>query len=121
MPTFQLSSGQIVLGLPSPGTQAGYELAEMEGVQRADKGVAASVISLLVTLEAWDAQTIESAEDSDDIDCIGDAKRKTKTYLSSCDIVSWRDQVVKSGAEPPSPTPSPFEKGKSVARAPMTS
>jgi len=118
--TFQLSSGQIVLGVTPPLSWDGdglqftlrdEGLAEVVNVQCADKGVAASIIGLSVTTEAWDVQTIEGTEDLDDVDCIGDAEKKPGTCLSSFDIVSWRDQVVKSGAEPPSLTPSPFERG----------
>ena len=37
---------------------------EMEDVLRTDKGVTAGVVRLSATREAWDAQTVESAEDS---------------------------------------------------------
>ena len=81
---------------PSPGTETG-------DVQRADKGIVTDALS-----EAWDVQTIEGTETSDDIDIMED---KPPTGPSSSDILSWYEQVVKSTPEPLPLIPGSFERG----------
>jgi len=118
MHTFE-PSGQIMLGVrPCLSWDRGgllltsrvEGLVEMEGGQCADKGVVVSVISSLVASEAWDAQTVEDFENSNDTDGIEDIERKPATCLSSADIVLWCDEVVKSKIVPPSLMLSPFER-----------
>jgi hypothetical protein len=42
------------------------------------------------------------SEDSDDADCINirDVEEKSTTYISSFDIIPWREELFESGAEP---------------------
>ena len=72
-------------------------------MQRADKGIVTDALS-----EAWDVQTIEGTETSDDIDIMED---KLPTGPSSSDILSWYEQVVKSTPEPLPLIPGSFERG----------
>ena len=116
-PTFELPSGQILLGmilsiswggdglLLTPGHEG---LAETVDVQHADKGTDA--VSLPVTCEAWDVQTIEGTE-TPDIDGMEDVEEKPPTGPSSSDILSWYEQVAESAPEPLPLMPGSFERG----------
>ncbi|KIL56388.1 hypothetical protein M378DRAFT_172785 [Amanita muscaria Koide BX008] len=115
-----LPSGQILLGtIPSfswGGDELlltpGYEgLAEMWDVQRADKGIVTGAMSLPVTCEAWDVQTIKGTEASDDIDVMEDVEEKPPTGPSSLDILSWYEQVAESAPEPLPLIPGSFKRG----------
>ncbi len=119
-PTFELPSGQILLGSIPSFSRDGDELlltprysdglAETEDtVQRADKGIVTDAMSLPVTCEAWDVQTIEGTETSDDID--SDVEEKPPTGLSSSDILSWYEQVDESAPGPLPLLPGSFERG----------
>ena len=120
-PTFELPSGQILLGtIPSfsrdgdellltPGYSDG--LAETGDVQRADKGVVTGAMNLPATCEAWDVQTIEGTETSNDIDAMDDVEEKPPTGPSSSDILSWYEQVAESAPEPLPLIPGSFERG----------
>ncbi len=119
--TFELPSGQILLGtIPSslswdgdgPLLTPGHEgFVETKDVQRADKGIVTGAVSLPVTFEAWDVQTIEGTETSDDIDAMEDVEEKPPTGLSSSDVLSWYEQVAESAPEPLPLIPGSFERG----------
>jgi hypothetical protein len=117
--TFELPSGQILLGtIPSFSRDGdglltpGHEgLAEMGDVQRADKGIVTGAMSLPVTSEAWDVQTIEGTEASGDIDAMEDVEEKPPTGPSSSDILSWYEQVAESTPESLPLIPGSFEGG----------
>ncbi|KAM6488788.1 hypothetical protein JOM56_015756 [Amanita muscaria] len=95
---FELPSGQILLGtIPSfswdgdgllltPGHEG---IAETGDGQRTDKGIVTGGMSLPVTCEAWDVQTIEGTEASNNIDATEDVEEKPPTGPSSSDILSW--------------------------------
>jgi hypothetical protein len=114
--TFELPSGQIVLGTTPcfswDGdrlllTAGGEGLTETGDVQHADKGIVTGVTSLLAASKAWGDNT----EDSDDIDAIEDVKEKHPTCPTSFDIVSWYEKVAKSAPEPLTLVPGSFERG----------
>ncbi|KIL64794.1 hypothetical protein M378DRAFT_162958, partial [Amanita muscaria Koide BX008] len=111
--SFELPSGQILLGtIPSFSITPGHEgLVETGDVQCADKGIVTGVMSLPVTCEAWDVQTIKGTEASDDIDATEDVEEKPPTGPSSSDILSWYEQVAESAPEPLPPIPGFFERG----------
>ncbi|KAM6499398.1 hypothetical protein JOM56_004906 [Amanita muscaria] len=94
--------------LLTPGHEG---LAETGDVQRADKGIVTGAMSLPVTFEAWDVQTIEGTETSDDIDAMEDVEEKPPTGPSSSDILSWYEQVAESAPEPLPLIPGSFERG----------
>jgi hypothetical protein len=104
MPPLSWDRGRLLFTLGDEGS------AEMEDIQCVDNGVATSVISLSVTSEAWDAQTVKGAKDFDNPDCIRDAEKKPETCLSSFNIVLWHDQVVEC-EQLLSLIPSPFKRG----------
>lgn len=110
MHTFELPSGQILLGTTPSFSRDGDELlltagdeglAEMGDVH-ADKGIVtgAMTMSLPVMSEASDLQSIEGTETSDDIDAMEDVDEQPPTRLSSPDILSWCEQVAESAPEP---------------------
>ena len=114
----RLPFGQIISGLtPSLFWDRGRllltpedeGLAEMEGDRPADMGIATSVTTLARGAQIYD--DFDESDDPSDTDGIQDAQRASVTCLSSIDIVSWRGEVVESGAELLSLTPSPFERG----------
>jgi hypothetical protein len=121
--TFELPSGQIVLGttpcfsLDRDGLllTAGDEgLSETGDVQHADKGIVTGVRSLLASSEAWGDRTVngtEDSDDSDDINAIEDVKEKPPTCPTSFDIVSWYEKVAESAPEPLPLIPGSFERG----------
>ena len=111
--TFELTSGQILFGSgDEPLLTPGHEgLAETGDVQRADKGIATGALSSPVSFEAWDVQTIEGTETSDDIDAMEDVEERPPTGPSSSDILSWYEQVAESVPEPLPLTPGSFERG----------
>ena len=78
-----------------------YGLAERGDVQCTDKGIVAGAMSLPVTLEAWDVQTIEGTEFSDDTNAMEDIEEKPPTGPSSSDILLWYKQVAESVPEHP--------------------
>jgi hypothetical protein len=117
---FELPSGEIVLGMTpcfswdGDGlllTAGDKGLAEMGDVQHADKGIVTGVMSLLVASKVWGVQTINSTEDSDDIDAIEDVKEKPPTCPTSFDIVSWYEKVAKCAPEPLTLVPGSFKRG----------
>ncbi|KAF8333696.1 hypothetical protein F5887DRAFT_1259663 [Amanita rubescens] len=120
-PTFELPSGQILLGTTPSFSRDGDELlltpgysdrlAETGDVQHADKEIVTDAMSLPVTCEAWDVQTIEGTETSDDIDAMEDVEEKPPTGPSSSDILSWYEQVAESAPEPLPLIPGSFERG----------
>ena len=98
--------------LLKPGYSDG--LVETGDVQRADKGIVTDAMSLPLTCEAWDVQTVqtvEGTESSDGIDAMEDVEEKPPTGLSSSDILSWYEQVAESAPEPLPLIPGSFERG----------
>jgi hypothetical protein len=118
--TFELPSGQIVLGTTPCFSwdgdglllTAGNEgLTETGDVQRADKSIVTGVTSLLAVSKAWGALTVNGTEDSDNIDAIEDVEETPPTCSTSSDIVSWYEKVAESAPEPPTLVPGSFERG----------
>lgn len=117
--TFQLPSGQILLGkIPSLSwdgdqlllTSEHKDLAEMVDVE---KGITTGTMRQ-ATFEAWDEQTVEGAETSDDINPMEEIEEKPPTGRSSSDIIlSWREKVAESTPEllPLIPASGSFERG----------
>ena len=118
--TFELPSGQIVLGTTPcfswDGdslllTAADEGLTETGDVQRADKGSVTGITSLLAVSEAWGVRTINGTDDSEDIDAIEDVEETPPTCSTSSDIVSWYEKVPESAQEPLTIVPGSFERG----------
>ena len=120
MRTFELPSGQILLGATPSLSRDGDELlfaardegsAEMGDVVHVDKGIVTGVMSLPVTYDGWDIQSIEGTETSSDINAIEDVDERPPTGLSSPDISSWNEQVAEFTPEPLPLIPGSFERG----------
>jgi len=117
--TFKLPSGQILLGTIPSFSQDGDELlltAGHEGLVEmgdvmAEKGIATVAMSLPVTYEASDMQSIEGTETSDNIDAMEDVEEQPPTGLSSSEVSSWVEQVAESMPEPLPLLPGSFERG----------